>query len=237
MGIQKYLGLCLLLVSGMQTLSAKYPTHSIMPYLAVANTGVSDYTLRVSHGLQVKYSSGDKLRSPMGIRYQYRMKKGHVLGADFFSIYNPLQITPEYLDANSSFGGPSISSEQRMNGFDLHYSKTIDIKLLEVFGWAGLGLYQNKALKDERLSDFSWYKGANADFYQFAPLVCQSSVKLYMPVMSFGAGVRFKHLEAGLNNQLSLASPINSFDYNGYHHVVPLSWKSIGYYLGYRFEF
>jgi hypothetical protein len=81
------------------------------------------------------------------------------------------------------------------------------------------------------------YKGASAEFYDFAPLVCNNSLKSFMPLVTFGAGVRFKHLEAGLNNQVSLASPVNSFAYNGFKHSVPLSWKSIGYYVGYRIEF
>jgi hypothetical protein len=216
---------------------AKFPTHSVMPYMGIANTGVTNYTLRVSHGLQVSYNSGDRLRTPVGLRYQYRMKKGNIFGADFFSIYNPLIITPQYLDANSVFGGPAMTSAQNMLGADIHFSKTIDIKIIEVFGMAGIGGYLSNKAGIDMSSDFSWYKGASTEFYDFAPLVCNNSLKSFMPLVTFGAGVRFKHLEAGLNNQMSLASPVNSFTYNGFKHSVPLSWKSIGYYVGYRFEF
>jgi hypothetical protein len=216
---------------------AKYPKHSIMPMLGLANTGINDYSLRVSHGLQVSYTSGDRLRTPMGIRYQYRMKKGNIVGLDLVSVYSPMIITPQYLDPSSGFGGPAMTAGRNMAGGNIHYSKTIDIKLLEIFGMAGFGGYFTGARSNIMTTDYSWYKGANADFYDFAPEVTNKAFRKFMPVIAFGFGVRFRHLEAGLHNQVALSGPIKDFSFNGYSHSVPLHWKSIGYYVGYRFEF
>lgn len=207
----------------------------IMPGLA--NTGINNLSLRVSHGLQVSYSGGDRWRTPVSMRYQYRMKRGNILGTDFTVIYNPLIITPQYLDANSVFGGPSISAGHYMRGLNVHYSKTIDIKILEVFGMAGFGAYYNGKQNNPGTSDFSWYKDANPEFYNFAPVVSDKALRKLMPVIVFGCGVRFRHLEGGINHQIALSGPVKDFTYNGYTHSVPLNWKSIGYYVGYRFEF
>lgn len=216
---------------------AKYPKHSIMPMLGLASTGINDYALRVSHGLQVTYTSGDRLRTPIGIRYQYRMKKGNIIGLDLVSVYCPMIITPQYLDASSGFGGPSMTAGRNMAGGSIHYSKTIDIKLLEVFGTAGFGGYFTGARSNIMTTDYSWYKGADSGFYDFAPVVTNNAFRKFMPVIAFGFGVRFRHLEAGLHNQVSLSGPVKDFTFNGYTHSVPLNWKSIGYYIGYRIEF
>ena len=85
----------------------------------------------------------------------------------------------------------------------------------------GLGLLSS--------SKFGW-----ADLYMqacpdVAPVVTNNALKKFIPVIAFGCGVRFKHLEMGLNNQVSLSSPVKDFTYNGYTHTVPLIWKSIGY--------
>lgn len=192
--------------------------------------------MRVSHGLQVSYSSGDRLRTPLGLRYQYRMKKGNILGMDFSSLYNPIVITPQYMDNSGTFGGPSMAYGRSMTGFNIHYSKTIDIKILEVFGMAGLGAYVNGNLSGGN-TDFAWYQGGSPEFYTFAPVVTNTALKRFLPVMVFGCGVRLWHLEAGMHNQISISSPVRDFTYNGYTHTVPLSWKSLGYYIGYRFEF
>lgn len=216
---------------------AKYPKHSFMPMLGLASTGISDYSLRVSHGLQVSYTSGDKLRTPFGIRYQYRMKKGNIVGVDFLSVYNPLIITPQYLDASSNFGGPSMAAGKNMIGGNIHYSKTIDIKLIEIFGMAGIGGYLVANSTINNTSDYSWYKDGGPGFYEFAPAVTNNVLKNFMPVVAFGGGVRFRHLEAGLFNQISMSGPVKNFTYNGYTHSIPLSWKSMGYYVGYRIEF
>ncbi len=227
----------LALAAGASDVFAKYPKHSFMPMLGLVNTGINDYSLRVSHELQVTYSSGDRLRTPFGIRYQYRMKKGNIIGLDFVSVYSPMIITPQYLDAASVFGGPSMTAGRNMAGGNIHYSKTIDLKILEVFGMAGFGGYFTGARSNTIATDYSWYKGADSAFYDFAPVVTNNAFKKFMPVIAFGFGVRFKHLEVGLHNQVSLSGPVNDFTYNGYRHSVPLNWKSIGYYIGYRLEF
>lgn len=215
----------------------KYPKHSFMPMLGLSSTGIGDHSLRVSHGLQVSYSSGDRLRTPLGLRYQFRMKKGNILGADISSLYNPIVITPQYLDAASVFGGPAMAYGRNMIGGNIHYSKTIDIKIIEAFGMAGFGGYFTGNSGNAKSTDYAWYQNAGAGFYSFAPIVTNQALKRFLPVVVFGCGVRFKHLEAGLHNQVSLSSPVKDFTYNGYTHSVPLSWKSIGYYIGYRFEF
>jgi hypothetical protein len=216
---------------------AKYPRHSIMPMLGLASAGINDYSLRVSHGLLVSYTSGERMRTPLGIRYQYRMKKGNILGFDVTSLYNPIIITPQYLDGTSGFGGPAMTSGSNMVGSNIHYSKTIDIKLIEIFGMAGFGGYFTGYKTNNMTTDYSWYQGAGPGFYDFAPVVTNHALKKFMPVIAFGFGVRFRHLEGGLHNQLSLASPVKNFSYNGYSHAIPLNWKSIGYYIGYRLEF
>jgi len=233
----KHLLTIVTLGAGISVAFAKYPKHSVMPMLGLASTGINDYSLRVSHGLQVTYTSGDRMRTPLGLRYQYRIKKGNILGLDVFSIYNPIVITPQYLDASSGFGGPSMVSGRNMTGGNIHFSKTIDIKLIEVFGMAGFGGYFTAKGSNTKTTDYSWYKGGTPDFYDFAPVVTNRAFKPFMPVIAFGFGIRFKHLEAGLQNQISLSGPIKDFTYNGYTHAVPMSWKSIGYYVGYRFEF
>ncbi len=226
----------LLLSTGVSTAFAKYPTHSIMSMIGLAGTGIGDYSLRVSHGLQVSYSSGDRMRTPIGVRYQYRMKKGHILGIDLMGIYNPIIITPQYLDA-TGFSGPAITCSQYMSGGNIHYSKTIDFKLIELFGMAGFGGYFTGNGPHDKVTDFAWYKGGSTEFYDFAPVVTNNVLNKFIPVVAFGGGVRFRHLEVGLNNQVSLNSPVKNFTYNGYAHNVPLMWKSFGYYVGYRFEF
>ncbi|MDI1235090.1 MAG: hypothetical protein PSX81_12475 [bacterium] len=216
---------------------AGYPKHSFMPMVGLSSAGITDYSLRVSHGLQVTYSSSDRMRTPLGIRYQYRMKKGNILGVDLMGIYSPIIITPQYLDAASGFGGPAMSIGQYMTGGNIHFSKTIDIKLIEIFGMAGFGGYFTGAGNSAKTTDYTWYKDGGAGFYDFAPTVTNNALSKFFPVVAFGCGVRLKHLEGGINNQMSLGSPVKDFTYNGYTHSVPLIWKSIGYYVGYRFEF
>lgn len=209
-----------------------------MPFAGLAGSRISEYTLQVSNNLRVRYHNGDVLRVPVGIRYQYRMKKGNILGACVTGNYNPILISPEYKDAGYGFTGPSIAAAGNMLGLDLHYSKTIDIRILEVFGYLGAGamVYLGNA-SSVPVSDFSWYKHAPAEFYDFAPKVCANALKPVLPVLNFGAGVRFRHLEGGLMNQFSLSGPVKAFTYEGYTFNNKITWKSIGYYIGYRFEF
>jgi hypothetical protein len=216
---------------------AKYPKHSIMPMVGLASTGISDYSLRLSNGLQVSYASGDRLRTPLGIRYQYRMKKGNILGADVLSVFNSLSILPQYPDATSQLSGPIMALGGDMMGANIHYSKTIDIKMIEIFAMAGFGGYFMGNRSNNLTTDYSWYKNADPGFYDFAPVVTNNVLKKFMPVVDLGFGIRFKHMEAGLHNQISLSSPVKDFTYNGQSHSVPLSWKSIWFYVGYRFEF
>lgn len=189
-----------LLVATFYNAMAGYPKHSIMPMIGLSSAGITDYSLRVSHGLQVSYSSSDRMRTPLGVRYQYRMKKGQILGADFMGIYSPIIITPQYLDASTGFGGPAMSCGQYMTGGNIHFSKTIDIKLIEIFGMAGVGGYFTGTGNSAKTTDNAWYKDGGAGFYDFAPTVTNNALKKFMPIVAFGFGVRFKHLEGGVNN-------------------------------------
>jgi hypothetical protein len=58
-----------------------------------------------------------------------------------------------------------------------------------------------------------------------------------MPMTTFGFVARFKHLEGGLNYQYSLVSPVNAFEYQGIRFNNNMRFRSVGYYLAYRFEF
>jgi hypothetical protein len=151
--------------------------------------------------------------------------------------YNPLIVKPSFYSKDMGFVGPSVINHKgTMMGADIHYSKTIDIKLIEVFGFLGFGAYLQKA--DNTLTqDYAWYKDAIPEFYSFAIAVTNQSIKRVLPITTFGFGARFKHLEGGLNYQYSLLSPVNGFDYQGIHFNNNMRFKSIGYYLAYRLEF
>ncbi len=211
--------------------------HSLTPMLGLASNSTSAFSISPDPSLRIDYLNGDNTRIPINLRYQYRMRHGNRLGVDILGNYNPLYVKPSFYSKDFGYVGPSVLNQKgSMIGADVHYSKTIDIKLMEVFGFIGLGGYLQEA--DQTLTkDYSWYKNASADFYTFAVAATNQSVKRFLPITTFGFGARFKHLEVGLNYQYSLSSPINTFTYQGVKFENNLRFKSLGYYIAYRFEF
>lgn len=211
--------------------------HSITPMVGIANNTSTEFSQSVSSTLKIEYMSGDAFRMPVGLRYQYRMRHGNRIGADLLGNYLPLMVSPSFRDAGYGYTGPLVLNQKgTMLGGDIHYSKTIDIKVLEAFGYLGLGGYALQPLNDQT-ANYSWYIGATPEFYDFAVAATHNSVKKFMPITTFGFGARLKHLEAGVNYQYSLNSPINSFDYKGVTYNNNIRFRSVGYYVAYRFEF
>ncbi len=211
--------------------------HSITPMAGIANNTTTAFTQSVSSTLRIEYSNGDNLRMPVGLRYQYRMSHGNRLGADLLGNYLPLMALPSYRDGAYGYIGPMVLNQKgTMLGGDIHYAKTIDIKVLEAFGYLGLGGYALQPLNDQT-ANYSWYVGATPEFYDFAVAATHNSVKKFMPITTFGFGARLKHLEVGVNYQYSLNSPIKPFEYKGVTYNNNIRFHSVGYYVGYRFEF
>jgi len=211
--------------------------HSITLMASLSNTGINPFTLQVSPSLRCVYENGETINTPIAVRYQYRMKRGNRLGVDYQNMYCPISFHPQYQTNNFGFGGPLVPAVgSNLQGFNVHYSKAIDIKLLEVFGFVGAGGYYT-GNPSTATADYSWYKSASTEFYEFAPAATNNVIKSFIPMLHFGAGVRFKHLEGGINNQFSLSSPIKPIEYQGstFHNNIRL--KSIGYYIAYRWEF
>lgn len=212
--------------------------HNVTPMIGFAMNSTSPFTISPSPNLKIDYVNGDNFRIPLSLRYQYRMRHGHLLGLDVLANYNPLYLKPAYYSKDQNgFVGPSVLNQSgNMLGGDIHYSKVIDIKIIEVFGFVGIGGYFLQP--DNRLlGDFNWYKNADPEFYEFAVAASNNSSKKFLPVSTFGFGARFKHLEAGINYQYSLSSPVNSFEYQGVKFNNPIRFRSLGYYVAYRFEF
>ena len=224
-------------VNGIQAKNKIEHRHSLTPMLGLASNSTSAFSISPDPSLRIDYLNGDNTRIPINLRYQYRMRHGNRLGVDVLGNYNPLYVKPSFYSKDFGYVGPSVLNQKgSMIGADVHYSKTIDIKLMEVFGFIGLGGYLQEA--DQTLTkDYSWYKNASADFYTFAVAATNQSVKRFLPITTFGFGARFKHLEGGLNYQYSLSSPINAFTYQGVKFENNLRFKSLGYYIAYRFEF
>ncbi len=211
--------------------------HSITLMASLSNTGINPFTLQVSPSLRCVYENGETINTPIAIRYQYRMKRGNRLGVDYQNMYCPISFHPQYQTNNFGFGGPMVPAvSSNLQGINFHYSKAIDIKLLEVFGFVGAGGYFT-GKSSTATTDYSWYKSASPEFYEFAPAVTHNVIKSFIPMLHFGAGVRFKHLEGGINNQFSLSSPIKPIEYQGATFNNNIRLKSIGYYIAYRWEF
>lgn len=211
--------------------------HKITPIIGFAFNSTTPFTISPSPALKIDYVNGDNFRIPLTLRYQYRMKHGHLLGLDLLANHNPIYLKPAYFSKDlNTFVGPSVLNQKgHMFGGDIHYSKVIDFKLIEVFGFVGIGGYFLQP--DNALAkDFSWYKNADPEFYTFAVAASYKSSKSFMPVSTFGCGARFKHLEAGLNYQYALSSPINSFEYNGVVFKNNMRFRSMGYYIAYRID-
>ena len=211
--------------------------HSITPMVSLSNSSTSDFVLQVSPDLLCEYVSGETLNTPLALRYQYRMKKGNRFGIDYMNMYSSLLLRPKVKDNQLGFYGPTVPAfSSNLHGFNVHYSKAIDIKLLEVFGFIGAGGYLGNST-NPLTADYSWYKNASAEFYDFAPAVTHNVIKPFIPMLNFGAGVRLKHLEGGINNQFSLSSPVKAIQYQGNTFQNNIRLKSIGYYIAYRWEF
>ena len=215
----------------------KKKRHSITPMIGLANNFTTPFSNSPSANLRIDYTNGDNQRIPLSLRYQYRMKHGNRFGVDFLCNYNPLTLNPKYYLENYGFVGPVVLAHSgSMIGGDLHYSKTIDIKLIEVFGFLGIGGYWQFP-DNQNTQNFDWYKDATPEFYEFAVASTNNSIKSFLPITIFGFGARFKHLEGGLNYQFSLTSPVNSFQYDGVEFRNEMRFRSLGYYVAYRVEF
>ena len=213
------------------------PKHSITPMLSLSNTSVSEFLLQVSPTLQCKFQNGETLNTPIALRYQYRMKRGNRIGLDYLNMYSSLMFRPQTQDNTFGFYGPAVPAfSANLQGANLHFSKAIDIKLLEVFGFVGVGGYLS-GKQNPMTADYSWYKNSTAEFYEFAPAATHNVIKPFIPMLNFGAGVRLKHLEGGINNQFSLSSPVKNIQYQGTTFTNNMRLKSIGYYIAYRWEF
>lgn len=211
--------------------------HSITPMLSLSNTSTSNFILQVSPTLLCEFTSGETLNTPLAVRYQYRMKQGNRLGFDYMNMYSSFAFTPKAKDNAMGFYGPMVPAfSSNLHGFNVHYSKAIDIKLLEIFGFVGAGGYLT-GKPNTSTADYSWYRNASAEFYDFAPAVTHNIIKPFIPMLNFGAGVRLKHLEGGINNQFSLSSPIKTIEYQGNTFQNNIRLKSIGYYIAHRWEF
>lgn len=215
----------------------KNKRHSITPMVGYANNGITQFTIYPTATLKIDYFNGDEYRMPVTLRYQYKMNHGHKLGIDLLGNYNPISLHPASKDPILGFTGPVISPQLgSMYGADIHYSKTIDIKVIQAFGFVGLGAYYQPT-DYSQTKDYSWYRHAPAEFYDFAVASTNNSVREILPITNFGVGARVKHIEIGYNYQISLNSPINSFEYNGVKFNNNLRFRSKGFYVGYRYEF
>lgn len=210
--------------------------HSITPIFGIANNYITPFSIMPNPSLKIDYSNGDELRTPVSLRYQYRMRHGIQLGIDFLGNYNPLSIHPAYYTQMGGFIGPHVPRDGTMLGGDFHFSKTIEIKLIEAFGFIGIGGYSQR-FDNNVTRDYSWYISAPSEFYEFAVASTNNTIKKFMPITKFGIGARFNHLEVGINREYSLGSPVKSFDYQGVNYENNIRFRSIGFYVAYRYEF
>ncbi|MFM6984859.1 MAG: hypothetical protein ACKOXF_12050 [Chitinophagaceae bacterium] len=221
----------------LMTQNIKNKRHSITPILGIASNRSTLLTIAPNPNVKLDYLSGDNFRLPVSFRYQYQLKKSHYIGADLLGNYNPLDLHPAYNTQSLGYAGPIVVSHSgTMIGFDFHYSKTLNVKLFDIVGTAGLGGYFQSP--DNTLTqDYSWYRNASPEFYNFAVAATNNSVKKFMPITVLGIGIRYKHLELGVNLQYSLQSPVKGFEYQGIFYDNNIRFTSKGSYIGYRFEF
>jgi hypothetical protein len=209
--------------------------HSITPMFGLANNFTTPFSISLTQSLRFSVSNGDKFRTPISVRYQYRMRHGIQLGVDFLGNYNPMFLEPEF-NSQIGFIGPSMASGGNSLGGDFHVSKTIKIKIIEAFGFIGIGGYSQR-LDNSMTRDYSWYKYAPSEFYDFAVASTNNVTRKYLPITKFGFGARIKHLEVGVNREYSLLSPVKSFIYQGQKYENNSRFQSLGFYLAYRYEF
>jgi hypothetical protein len=209
--------------------------HSITPMFGIASNSTTPFSISPTQSLRFSVSNGDEFRTPVSLRYQYRMQHGIQLGVDFLGNYNPMSLEPEF---NSQIGniGPVIPSAGNLLGADFHVSKTIKLKMIEAFGFIGLGGYSQR-IDNSMTKDYSWYKNAPSEFYDFAVASTNNVTRKYLPITKFGFGARIKHIEVGVNREYSLVSPVKSFTYQGRNFENNSRFQSLGFYLAYRYEF
>jgi hypothetical protein len=209
--------------------------HSITPMFGLANNSTTPFSISPTQSLIVGYYNGDELRTPVSLRYQYRMRHGIQLGADLLGNYNPLFFKPAFY-YQGSYIGPMVPRNGNMLGGDFHVSKTLKIKIIEAFGFMGIGGYSQQ-VDNSMTKDYSWYINAPTEFYDFAVASTNNVTRKFLPITKYGFGARIKHLEVGLNREYSLLSPVKSFTYQGQSYENYSRFKSIGFYVAYRYEF
>ena len=221
---------------GAQTFKKK--RHSLTAMMGLANNRTTPFTQSPDPKLKIEYLNSDQIAIPVSFRYQYRMDHGNRIGIDVMGNRNPLYLKPSFFDSEMGFTGPTIALKGTMVGGNIHYAKTVDFKLIEIFGFVGFGAYAQFSEFDRAYtSDYSWYKNAPEDFYPFAVAATDKALKSWVPTTSIGFGLRFKHLEGGLNYQLSVGSPVNDFEYQNVVFTNNIRYRSLGYYVAYRLEF
>lgn len=215
----------------------KNKRHSITPILGLASNRSTLLTIAPNANVKLDYMYGNDYRLPVALRYQYQLKSSHYIGADLLGNYNPLYLHPAFNTQGLGFAGPVVVSHAgTMLGFDFHYSKTINVKLFDLVGTTGFGGYFQRP--DNSLTqDYSWYRNASSEFYEFAVTATNNAIRKFMPIAVLGVGVRYKHLELGVNLQYSLRSPVKGFDYQGVNYDNNIRFSSKGCFVAYRFEF
>jgi hypothetical protein len=226
-------------------LSADIPgkgRHSITPMLGITSNRntPTPYVLSPGANLQIRYLNGDEMRMPLALRYDYRLKKGRTVGASMLMNYNPLYLAPAFRANTSGFDmfiGPAVGAQTgNLPGLLFHYSASMNFKLIKFFGSAGLGSYLQRPVED-LTADYSWYKYAPAEFYPFAVAATHQSTRRLLPITAISLGFRLKNVECSWSLHRSLLSPVKPFEYNGVQFENNIRFRSIGFYLGYRFEF
>jgi len=221
-------------------LFAPQKQHSLMPFSGLFQNRVTELNMSLGQDAQIVYTNGDALRIPVGLRYQYRWKRGTWLGADLCGNYNTLMISPQYrIDPpNTGFSGPMVINHAgSMLGMNLHYAKSKNFKVLSLTGMAGLGGFFQFEENKKLTVDYSWYLGAPAAFYRYAPAATHQVIRTFLPALFAGGGLRFGKLEVGYALQRSLLSPVKNFEYLGVQQRNSLRFTSSGFYAGCRFEF
>jgi hypothetical protein len=209
--------------------------HSITPMLGIARNTTTPLTLSPAANLRIQYLNGDQWRNPFMLRYDYRLNKGSSIGGSLLLNYSPLYLNPQF--NNGMFIGPGIINHAgTMPGLAAHYSGSLSLGLVRLFGSFGLGAYRQ--FPHETLSaDYSWYKNAPAAFYDFAVASTHQSIRRLLPISILNAGVKFKQLEFSWVMHRSLWSPVRPFEYNGATFKNNIRFRSSGFYVAYQIKF
>jgi hypothetical protein len=209
--------------------------HSITPMLGIARNTTTPFTLSPAANLRIQYLNGDQLRNPFMLRYDYRLNKGSSIGGSLLLNHNPLYLNPQF--NNGTFIGPGIINHAgTMPGLTAHYSGSMSLGLVRIFGTAGLGAYRQQP-NEALTSDYSWYKNAPAAFYDFAVASTYQSIRRVLPISALSAGVKLKQLEFSWVMQRSLLSPVRPFEYNGVAFKNNIRFRSSGFYVAYQLKF